>query len=273
MSTSAERRPAWIWPIRLPAAFSTRLLKDADRLGDAIARRGTWAALAILFGAFPVALGYLLGLPGSDLVTATLLGPCLVAAAARDSLRLALGVIGLTFLTHSAITIGLAAADPAGLAHILPSGANYWRQSETWIVTGVNPEYELGAWLPAHVQLFAGATLLSYTSLGFVTLWEGLREVDMMNFYVGQLAVHSRRPWLAIALGWHPWSVCRGIGLALITFETASYSLARLTGARLSTAGRRVRRWAAGLALLVLDGVIKYTLLDAVRQILSDNML
>jgi hypothetical protein len=81
----------------------------------------------------------------------------------------------------------------------------------------------------------------------------------------------SRSPAVALLLGWHPWSVCRGAGYVLIAFAVASVSLRRLMG-------RRPRRGAgklliAGMTLLIADGVLKLLLLETVRQSLAANLL
>jgi hypothetical protein len=127
--------------------------------------------------------------------------------------------------------------------------------------------------LPAHVQLLGGVVLFAYTSLGLVPFWEGFYQVDLMNGYVSQLVLHSHNPWTALGLGWHPWSICRGIGFCVITFEMCSISLGRLTGAPLSTCSRRRARWLAGLGFLLLDTALKYILLEPVRMVLAANLL
>jgi hypothetical protein len=71
-------------------------------------------------------------------------------------------------------------------------------------------------------------------------------------------------------LGWHPWSVCRGIGYLVLTYEIASLSLSRLSGTPLASLQARQWRWGLGLGFLVLDGIIKYTLLEAVRRVLAE---
>jgi hypothetical protein len=180
--------------------------------------------------------------------------------------------VGVAFAAHSVLVIGLAALDPVGLAVIFPDGEAYWEQSREWIVSGASREYQPGWWLPAHFQLLAAMAAFTYTSLGLISLWQGFHEVDLMNFYVGALLAHSRHPGVALTVGWHPWSVCRGLGYLVLTFEVASFSLQRLTGVPLSPTGRRWRRWLAGLALLLLDGLLKYTLLEPVRQVLAANL-
>jgi hypothetical protein len=112
----------------------------------------------------------------------------------------------------------------------------------------------------------------TYTSLGLIPFWQGLYEVDLMNFYVGRLVAGSQSPALALAVGWHPWSLCRGAGYLVLTYEVASLSLARLVGERLSTPGARRKRWLVGLGLLVLDGGIKFLCLEPVRQVLAGNL-
>ena len=74
------------------------------------------------------------------------------------------------------------------------------------------------------------------------------------------------------ALGWHPWSLCRGLGYLFLTYEIASLSLARLTGVSLSPWQRRLGRWLIGLTFLMLDGLLKYLCLDPVRQILAGHL-
>jgi hypothetical protein len=273
LTTTARGRPRWLGPLRVPAGVAARSLRMANRLGDQTSRRGTWLWASALVGAVPILVGYATGIPGQHLVTAVLLTPLLLAAVARDSLTLGAGTLAMAFLTHNAVTIALAAYDPVGLADILPAGADYWQRSRLWIQTGVNPEYDLDWWVPAHFKILTGVALFSYTSLGFLTLWQGFHEVDLMNFYVGQLLMHSHSPWQALLLGWHPWSCCRGLGLVLITFEVASFSFQRLTGTPLSTPRQRSIRWCGGLAFLALDALIKLTCMDLVQRTLAANLI
>ncbi|MGE3806611.1 MAG: hypothetical protein AB7K24_18240 [Gemmataceae bacterium] len=202
-----------------------------------------------------------------------MLAPLFIAAVARNSMARGLGVVAAAFLGHSLSMILLAAFAPAYIVDSFPPGFQYWEQSRSWIVTGFSPEYDLSWWLPAHVQLLAGVAVFTYTSLGLLTFWQGLYEVDLMNVYVGHLLAHSHTPWLALACGWHPWSVCRGIGYLVLTFEIASLSLSRLTGVPLATREERGWRWLIGLSFLVADGLIKYFFLDSVRQTLAGNLL
>ncbi|MBM83685.1 MAG: hypothetical protein CMJ78_24260 [Planctomycetaceae bacterium] len=271
-----QPRTAWIWPLRFSERIAHQSIHYADGLAKHVEPPHRWVVLSLLIGLVPTYFCYLVGVPGSHLATALLLTPILVAGIYRDSLKLGLGVLSLAFLSHNLLVIWLASVDPDGVSRMLPSGnptaAEYWQQSHHWITTGESPEYKLSWWLPAHFQLLSAAAFFAYTSMGFVTFWQGLYEVDLMNFYVGQLIAHSKSPWVALFVGWHPWSMCRGFGYLLVTFEVASYSFERLSNFRLSTRKRRCVRWAVGLCLLMLDGVIKFLFLETVRQILASNL-
>ena len=113
----------------------------------------------------------------------------------------------------------------------------------------------------------------TYTSLGVIAFWRGLQQVDLMNFYVGQLLTQSSDPATALLLGWHPWSVCRAAGFALISFEILSHSLGRLAGTPSAAAKKPRSRLLAGLALLTLDALLKATILEPVRQCLAANLV
>jgi len=163
-------------------------------------------------------------------------------------------------------------AAPSRMAGILPGVEEYWHRQLEWIRTGWDPEYEPAAWLPAHLGQLGGGILYSYASLGWITFAEGFREVDWMNYCCVRLMHGSLSPGTAGLLGWHVWSLVRGVGLAFVTIEALSLSLGRLTGRGLSTPPARRARWIAGLGLLVLDGVLKALLLRPVQEALLRNL-
>jgi hypothetical protein len=268
-----DPRPTWIWPVRVPARTAAQIYRAVQGLGERLGAWPRWLLAGALVGALPLLPDVVFGVSFSHFLTAILLLPLLAAAVAHDAIGRGLGVVAAAFLAHSALTIALFAAASDRLATQFPPGAAYWTQTHDWLVTGVSPEYELGHWVPAHAQLLAAVLLFTYTSLGFVVFWQGLYEVDLMNGYVSQLLLHARDPWTVLALGWHPWSVCRGVGYLFLTFEVASLSLSRLTGVPLSTPARRRRRWLVGLGFLALDGVVKFFWLDPVRRALAANLL
>jgi hypothetical protein len=220
----------------------------------------------------PLAVTYGLHWPGQQAFTAALVFLPFLALVREDRQWAAAGWVGLAFAAHSVLAIGLAAADPEGVRELMPGAAAYWQKQEAWIRTGRDPEYELANWLPAHVQLFGAMALFSYTSLGFIPLLQGVHEVDLMNYYVGRLAAVSSSGTAAVLVGWHLWSVLRGVAFTFLVFEVASWSLARLCGRSVTTGRRRVGRWAVGLGFLVADGLVKYLALGAVRDQLFRNL-
>jgi hypothetical protein len=262
----------WIWPLKLPRRWTERWVSATYALGDAMGPSWRWLLLSAVIGAAPLLLDCATGWTIHRPVTALLLTPLLLAAVVRDAHWLGFGVMVTAFAAHSALTIALAALAPECLAGILPDGMNYWQRSRDWIVTGVSEEYDLQYWLPAHFEMLLAMVVFSYTSLGLILFWEGLYQVDLMNCYVGRLLAESQNPWVAVGVGWHPWSVCRGLGYMILAFEVVSISWERLTGRRLSTAARRRQRWLAGLFFLGLDGLLKWSCLENVREVLLANL-
>lgn len=271
--TGKPSRPYWLWPYRPSSAIARRTLRVARQLGERIGPCYRWWLLGLVLGPLPIGLDLATGVPMSRITTALLLAPLFVAAVALNSMARGLGVVAAVFLGHSLSMILLAALAPGWIVDCFPPGFEYWEKSRAWIVTGISPEYDLSWWLPAQVQLLGAVAVFTYTSLGFLTFWQGLYEVDLMNVYVGHLLAHSRVPWLALACGWHPWSLCRGLGYLVLTFEIVSLSLSRLTGVTLATRRERGGRLLVGLGFLVADGLIKYFFLDSVRQTLAGNLL
>lgn len=227
---------------------------------------------AASIGALPVALSYLLRVPGHQVATALLLWPLFLAFALRGSWLKGVGTVALAFGAHSALVIAFASLDPARTSDVVAGGSQYWQKQLHWITTGQDPEYALANWVPAHGQLLVAVLLLSLTSLGLLVFYHGLFEVDLMNFYCGQLLAHSKDAAVAVGFGWHLWSVCRGVGFMLITYEVASWALERLGAAPSPARGARVARWSAGLGFVLADAALKYFLLEPVRLHLAANL-
>lgn len=264
--------PRWLWPLRVPGVVRLAILRGALGLGRWLGPGPLWLLAGLCIGAVPYALADWVGLAVGNLLSSAMLVAVLAAAVAHDSLVKGMAVLGAAFAVHSGITLGLAMGQPGLLGEWLPEGMAYWAKSRHWLQTGDNPEYDPWHWLPVHGVLIVGMVLASYPTLGLVALYHGFHQVDLMNCYVGRLIAHAEYQWLALALGWHPWSVLRGLGFAVLVFEVVSLSLARLTGAKLSSRGRRQNRWLAGLFLLAADAAIKYFFLESVRDQLAATL-
>jgi hypothetical protein len=230
-----------------------------------------WLVATIAIGALPVLIGYAAGSALHQPVTAVLLAMLFVACVARDRLGRAIGVVVTVMGTHSIVVIALSAHDPATSA-VLPGSEAYWGRTWQWVSTGVDEEYRWAEWLPAHALLLVGVPIGAYTSFGAIPFAYGLEQVDLMNYYVGRLVAVSDSPVVAVAFGWHPWSIIRGLAYTVLVFEVASWSLGRLSGRSLSTYRRRVSRWVVGIGLAVLDGAVKFALAPVVREQLFANL-
>lgn len=190
-----------------------------------------------------------------------------------DDEKRGLGIVAVAFGAHSLCAILLAYHAPERAAACMPSGAAYFAKQLHWIKTGEDPEYVVANWLPAHFQLLGAMILFTYLSLGFLPFVQGFFEVDLMNYYVGRLLAGSDGSPVSLLLGWHPWSVLRGICYALLAYEVASLSLQRLTGRPLSPSKRRMARMGAAGAFFALDCVVKYATTEAVRGALSSHLV
>jgi hypothetical protein len=249
-----------------------QLLAGLWRLGEPLGSVPMWAAVGMLLGVLPVVTDWLIGWYTSWLVTPFLVLPLLLAAVVRDSTARGVALLGGMILAHSVATIALAVVAPEYWAQLFPEGAAYWDKTRRWVVTGQSEEYQIGWWLPAQFQLFFAVVAYTYVSFGLIPLWQGLFEVDLMNCYVSRLLINANDPVAALAVGWHPWSLSRGVGFLILTVELTSFSLERLTGTPLSTRRKRLTRWLAAGVFLVGDLVIKYFSLEPVRQVLENSL-
>lgn len=263
----------WIWPLRFSGRVRRRVDASVCWLDHLIATPVRLLACAILLGSLPALVSVMSGHSLDRPLTTLAMTPLLLAAARRDCMPCGLALLGLVFVAHSATMIGLTALTPDRVASVFPPGQAYWIESRDWILSGVSPEYETSYWLPAHVMQFVGGAFFTFTSLGGVLIWEGLYQVDLMNVYVGNLVLNSDNPLLALGLGWHPWSVLRGVGFLFVGFEACSYSLERFLGTPFSTRRRRLIRWGFGTGFLALDGAVKFCCLGIIRDTLHSNLL
>ena len=273
LSSPERAGPRWLWCIAPHPRFRENLLRGARHLADRVGPLPVWILWGALLGVAPVLFDFLTHWYTHWLVTPILMLPFLLAAVAGDRAVAGMSLLVSMLVSHCAVSILLAAWAPEVWGEVFPAGADYWDKSHLWITTGQSEEYQLGWWLPAHLQLAGGMVLLTYLSMGLIPLWQGFHEIGLMNFYVGRLVAHSNDSALAIAVGWHPWSVCRGIGYLFLTYEITSLSFAHFTGTSLSTPGGRRLRWLLGITFLVADAVLKYHYLDSVRQVLASNLL
>ena len=236
------------------------------------ASSNAWPVWAMLIGTVPFLVSYAGGVSGHQLASAVLLSLLCLGFVAEDHWMQCITAIALAFIAHSLLVVAMSRYDSERCAAILPKAADYWEQQRTWITTGVNQEYELETWLPAHGQMFVGISLFSFTSFGALVFHDGFVQVDMMNYYNAQLTEISQNQVVAVGLGWHLWSMMRGLGYLFVTYEMISLAYRVFANQINSTRFRRRLRWGLGVGFLMADCIIKFFAVDAVRVHLFENL-
>ena len=148
MVASAHSSP-WIWPLRLLRPIGQRLIAVLCRVGEVLGRWPCWLLAGCLIGAAPMLLARSCGLATSQVLTGSLLLPCVLAAALRDWAGRGLLIMAVTFVVHNAVFIGGYFLDPVGLPGAFPAGEAYWQETRAWLITGVSREYDPNYWLAA----------------------------------------------------------------------------------------------------------------------------
>lgn len=186
--------------------------------------------VSLIVGVVPIGAGWAMHSHLHQPLVGLLLAPIVIGCIARGRTRLALISISLTVISHSASAIWLSATDPDRAGVILQGSEAYWEQTRHWIVTGTDPEYDWRRFIPAHLLLVALVIIGGYFTFSALPLMVGIRELDLMNFYVGRLIAEGNDPLAAVAWGWHPWSFIRGLSYSFLLVSATSRSLARITG-------------------------------------------
>ena len=258
-------RSSWLGPVGLSEQDAGTVDGAVNAVAAQLGAPSRWLLIGALAGALPFCLAWTVQVPLWALPTSLFLAGLMVLGAASHRPYSALSAVGLGMFVHCAVAISLTAHDPASTAGLLEDGPAYWEKTRHWVLTGESPEYQLAWWVPAHVQLVTATVVLSYLSLGITTLYEGMYEVGLMNCYVGNLLREAHDPVTALFVGWHPWSVARGVGFLVLTYELVDLSWSRLVGVWRSTRSERIARWAVGLSFAAIDALLKLFLLEPIR--------
>lgn len=268
---SRARSAGWIGPVRVPRGVARCVVRAAGLARGLVG--WPWLPIAaVAAGTLPFAVSYATGVSGHGPATGIALALLVLACVRAGAWGKGLVAIAACFLAHGAAVIAVARHDPVGAAAVVEGGREYWEKQRAWIATGHDPEYEIAAWAPAHGVLFVGVALYGYASLGATAFTAGVREVDRMNYYVARLIAESESGPVALAAGWHPWSLARGVGFALVALAVVGCSYERLTGGGALGPARLRRLLAGGVCFLLLDCAIKVVATEPVRAILAANL-
>ncbi|MEO1404440.1 MAG: hypothetical protein AAFV72_24750, partial [Cyanobacteria bacterium J06635_1] len=159
---------------------------------------------------------------------------------------------------------------PETAAEVILSGPAYTAKVFHWIQTGEGYAESLHLFLPIHLRdylIFCGLCCLTLSS---TALLFGTWLLNYMNFYVAELIRASVHPWLAIAIGWPPWSILRVIGFILTGVALAVIGLNLIDRIRKHPTQRPFPKqylW-MGIGFVIADIVVKATLAPLWRGLL-----
>ena len=160
-------------------------------------------------------------------------------------------------------------------AAVILSGPSYTANMLRWIQTGEGAEGSLRLFLPIHVRnyvIFCGLCCLTVSS---TALLFGTWLLNYMNYYVAELVRASVHPWVAIAIGWPPWSILRVIGFILTGVALAVVApnlIARIRNRPVQRPFPSQYLW-MGIGFVIADIVVKATLAPFWRTLLHYALL
>jgi len=144
-----------------PWASARRGAYEIAGLARPLCRGWRWLPTAVAIGTVPFLLSFALNVSGHQVLAAVALTLVCLACAREDAWVKGVGAIATAYTAHCALVIAVASASAERVAPLLPDAPDYWQRQIAWIETGVDPEYELSAWVPAHLQLLAGVVVLA----------------------------------------------------------------------------------------------------------------
>ncbi len=246
------------FPARLRRLAKFLFARDSHMVGFLII--GT--PLSLLFG---VALGkYLL-----PLVQALVAFPLFLFLVGRQRWGRAFLALALWAFLGS-VSVGVASYFwPAHMETTVLNGREYQGEMFHWIATGVGPEGDIRQFLPKHLLHFGVFSLLTFASAGFLGLVMGSILVNYMSFYVGTLLLQAEQFWSVLVIGWPPWAILRVLGFILVAVFLAALTIRFFTSLKLDLEGAK-RCLAAGVVLLTLDVVLKWSLAPIWRSLLDE---
>ena len=226
------------------------------------------AAAVVVATMASYAIGLAIGVPALVPVLNTLASyPFMVSALRRGRGREALALMIVWAVTMGACATLVAYAAPWRAGAIFLRGDAYRAEMFTWVMTGRGAESTPSQFIPqqaGHAALFVA---LALGTAGALAMPMGAVLMNYMGTYVGSLAAASRRPGIAILLGWHPWAVIRIVSFVGLGVALSAPVLSRAFGFQVDW--RFVRRVIAFAACgLVVDVALKAALAPAWQRLL-----
>ena len=167
----------------------------------------------------------------------------------------------------SVLMIYFVRQDAARMSRLVFNGAAYRDEMFQWILTGQGAEGSIRLFLPQHLKHFALLCVSSLLTGGLWGLALGAVLVNYMNFYVGSLLFHARRPLLVLLLGWPIWSLFRVAGFVFCGVALSEPLLSQLFRFR-PDFRRSFPYFLWGLVFILIDILLKATLASFWRDLL-----
>jgi hypothetical protein len=195
---------------------------------------GFSCGLPFLFPALTMAAGY----------------PLLVILLLSGHRRRALAAMFLWAGTAAVAAVALCVFFPERASEVVWNGPAYTKEMFDWIATGEGPESDPRRFLPQHLFDTTAFVVLSLATASLTSIFFGTVLLHKMAYYVAQVVRAADGAPLALAIGWHPWSILRVGCFVALGVILAEPLLGRLTGKgrRMEGGARWVVAAAAGLA-------------------------
>lgn len=168
----------------------------------------------------------------------------------------------------SAATVCATIVAPERAAEVIWKGPEYAAEMKGWIATGEGPEGSPSLYLPQHILHFAAFNVACLVTGGLAGLYMGAALLNYMNFYVADLAMEASQPLLAASLGWPPWALIRVAGFIMASLPLSYAGIRLLRPWRPPSGCRYWKYYKWGVALVVLDAVLKAVLAPHWRHLL-----
>jgi len=166
-----------------------------------------------------------------------------------------------------AAVIILAFLYPEQTKQLIWQAGSYFEEMSGWLRTGTGSEADPSAWIWIHLK-WLGLVVLGGFLLGLPALIMGVLLLNFMNYYVAQIMLTSESPLVVMMVAWHIWSIARVAGFIILASTMFQLLIGWVFKAPMRTA-HVVWGLIVGFILVVADAVMKWQLVDNVRDIIN----
>ena len=178
-------------------------------------------------------------------------------------------------ICQSLAVVGATVLAPEQASEVVLNGSVYTESMFHWIRTGEGAEGTVQLFLPIHLREYVLFSLLSLVTFGSAALILGTYLLNYMNFYVGQLIYQSSNQWLAVLVGWPPWSMLRVVGYIAtgLALTALALNLCHQINRKFPQLDFPRQYFLMGLGLLLGDLIVKAILAPIWQQLLHTALI